>query len=141
MSTAIYNAKAAAFAAKQDALRDVFGLDGNRVFLLKRDGQSGTKYTNLGELTSGVRIQFDNNRAESGLFRYAVVDIDSFRDTWAECSHVAYGVPNGSGEIEVYAWASSPETGVEKDRIDPDVSSIYFAGRIVRLPQERYTIV
>lgn len=136
MSDEVFSLKAQAFAAKQDALRDIFGLDGNRVFLLKRDGQSGTKYTSLGELTSGVRIQFDNNRAESGLFRYAVADIDSFRDTWAETSHVAYGVPNDDDEIEVYAFADG-----EKDRIDPDVSSVYFAGRIVRQPKERYTIV
>jgi len=136
MSTAIYNAKASAMAVKNDALRDAFALDGVRCFLLKRTGQSGTKYTNLGELTSGWRIKFDDNRAESGLFRYAVTDIDSIRDIWAEASHVAYGVPDGSEQIEVYNFADG-----EKDKVDPDGSSVYFAGRIVRLPQERYTIV
>ena len=135
MSTAIYSAKAAAMAVKNDALRDAFALDGVRCFLLKRTGQSGTKYTNLLELTAGWRIKFDDNRAESGLFRYATTDIDAVRDIWAECTHIAYGVPS-SAEIEIYAFADG-----EKDRIDPDGSSVYFAGRIVRLPQERYTIV
>lgn len=139
MSTAIYTAKASGMAIKNDALRDAFALDGVRCFLLKREGQTGTRYTSIAELTEGWRVKFDDNRADSGLLRCAVVDIDSFRDSWAECSLVAYGVPNDDDEIEIYEFASS-DAGVEKDKIDPDGSSVYFAGRIVRLPQERFTI-
>jgi hypothetical protein len=136
MSDAIHSAKAGGLAIKQNALRDAFSLDGVRCFLLKRTGQSGTKYTNLLELTSGWRIKFDDNRAESGLFRYAVVDIDAVRDIWAETSHIGYGVPNSSGEVEVYNFADG-----EKDRIDPDGSSVYFAGRVIRQPAERLALV
>lgn len=132
MSDAIFQAKAAGMAVKNDALRDAFSLDGVRCFLLKHDGQT-KRFIHTYEFVAGWRIKFDDNRAESGLFRYATTDIDSIRDIWAESSHIGYGVPDTSTNVEVYAFADG-----EKDRIDPDGSSVYFAGRIVRDAKERY---
>jgi hypothetical protein len=68
------------------------------------------------------------------LFRHAATDL-SFRDTWAETTHIGYGVP-ATSQIEVYALVDD-----EKDSIDPDASSVYWSARIVKIPNERYTIV
>jgi hypothetical protein len=131
MSTAIYEAKATGMAIKNDELRQAFALDDVRCFLLKRLENSST-WTQVAYLTSGYRVRFDDNRSESGLFRYATTDVD-FRDDWIEATHVAYGVPDGNGYMEVYAFL--PE---EKDSIDPDGTSVYWSGRIVKVKNERY---
>lgn len=137
MSTAIFEAKASGMALKNDALREAFAVDGVRCFLLKR-GEHTSLWTSNAELTTGYRIKFDDNRSESGLFRHATTDL-AFRDTWAETTAIGYGVP-ASSQVEVYQFAQG-EGGEEKDSIDPDGSSIYWSGRIVKLRNERYTIV
>lgn len=133
MSDAIFIARSSGMALKNDALRDAFALDGVRCFLLKREGQT-KRYSSLVELTTGHRVKFDDSRAESGLFRYATTDL-TFRDTWAQTSHIGYGVPDDDTKIEVYSFADG-----EKDTIDPDGSSVYWAGRIVKVKNERYQI-
>lgn len=133
MSDAIVNIKTNGLGLKNDALRGAFSRDGIRCFLLKKSGQT-QKYIAVTELTSGYRIKFNDNRAESGLFRHATRTA-GFRDLWAETHAVAYGVPNDDDEIEVYSFVPN-----EKDSIDPDGSSVYWSGRIVREPTERYTI-
>jgi len=132
MSDAIVEAKTIGLGLKNDALRNAFARDGVRCFLLKRDGKT-QRYESIVELTAGYRIKFDDNRAESGLFRYANPD-ESFRDNWSQCHAVAYGVPVSS-VMEIYSFAQG-----EKDAIDPDGSSVYWAGRIVREEKLRYTI-
>lgn len=134
MSDQIFNLKAGGLGIKNDALRDAFALDGVRCFLLKRDGQT-KRFIPIAEILAGWRIKFDDNRAESGLFRKATTDIAAFRDSWASTSHIGYGVPGSADEGEVYKFADG-----EKDMIDPDGSSVYFAGRIIRVPEERFTI-
>lgn len=134
MSTALFQLKADAFAAKQDALRDVFALDGVRCVLLKRGGQT-QGFTQLTELDDGYYFKFDDNRSQGGLFRYATSDIDGFRDIWAECHAIGYGVPDSAGKIEVYEFAQD-----EKDIIDPDAASVYFAGRMIRTADPRFTL-
>lgn len=138
MSNSIYAAKAGGLAFKNDALRDAFALDGVRCFLLKRDRQSKF-HTPISEILNGWRIKFDDHRAESGLLRVATADIAEFRDIWASASHIGYGVPDDLGKIEVYGFAKTAD-GIEKDAIDPDGSSVYFAGRIIRESNERFTI-
>lgn len=130
MSTAIFEAKASGMALKNDALRQAFAIDSVVCKLLKR-GENTSAFTTLATLTSGYRVKFDNNRSESGLFRHATTDL-AFRDTWAQCTHIAYGV---GSSIEVYEFAEG-----EKDNIDPDGSSVYWSGRIVRIPNERFTV-
>src|SRR5687767_708542 len=115
MSTTIFESKALGMATKNDALRDAFALDGVRCFLLKRTENSKV-FTSLGELTTGYRVKFDDNRAESGLFRHATTTL-SFRDTWAQATHIAYGVPKDVGatdELEVFLFAANPFGGIEK---------------------------
>lgn len=135
MSDANYIARSGGMATKNDALRDAFALDGVRCFLLKREGNT-KRYRALVELKKGYRIKFDDNRANSGLFRYANVDIDAVRDIWAQTSHVAFGLPDAQGVVEVFSFADN-----EKDAIDPDGSSVYWAGRIVKVQNERFTVV
>ena len=130
MSTTIFEAKTSGMALKNNALRGAFAIDGTRCFLLKR-GENTSAFTSLGELTTGYRVRFDDNRSESGLFRHATTTL-SFRDTWAQCTNIAYGV---GATLEVYEFAQA-----EKDSIDPDGSSVYWSGRIVKIPNERYTI-
>jgi hypothetical protein len=131
MSTAVFQVKASGMAIKNDALREAFAVDSTRCFLLRRAEHSST-FTNLGELTSGHRLKFDDNRSESGLFRHASTDL-SFRDTWAQVTHIAYGV---GSSLEVFAFIVE-----EKDSIDPDASSVYWSGRVVKIANERYTVV
>lgn len=131
MSTAIFEAKAGGMATKNDALRNAFALDSVVCKLLKRSEHSSS-YTTVATLTTGYRVKFDDNRSESGLFRYANTDL-TFRDDWAETTHIAYGV---GSSIEVFAII--PE---EKDSIDPDGSSVYWSARIAKLPNERFTVV
>lgn len=132
MSTSIFEAKANGMAIKNDALRDAFAIDGVRCFLLKR-GENTKIFTNVGELTSGYRIKFDDDRSESGLFRHSTISL-SFRDDWAEATHIGYGVP-ASSKIEVFEMVED-----EKDSIDPDASSVYWSARITKVENERYTI-
>lgn len=133
MSDAIFEAMAAARGMVNDALRDTFARSNVSCFLLKR-GENTQALTLLRELTTGYRVKFDDNRSESGLFRYASVDVDDFRDDWASGTHIAYGVPDSS-KIELYAFADG-----EKDTIDPDATSPFWSGRIVKVGNERYTI-
>lgn len=112
-------------------LASTFLPSGTRIFLGKRSEHSGA-WTSLGELTSGAFVQFDDNRSESGLFRYATTS--AFSDTWAQATHVFYGVP-ASSKIEVFEFAAD-----EKDAIDPTGTSPFWSGRIVKVPNERYTI-
>ena len=121
-----------AMAQVNTALASTFLPTGARVFLLKRSEHSGA-YSSLGELPSGAFVEFDNNRAESGLFRYATTS--SFSDTWAQVTHIGYGVP-ASSRIEVFEFAED-----EKDAIDPTGTSPFFSGRIIKVKNERYTIV
>jgi hypothetical protein len=115
------------------ALAPVFLPEGARCFLAKR-GEHTSEFSLVGsELTSGWFIEFDDNRAQSGLFRYATTS--AFADTWAQATHVLYGVPNDDDEIEVFEFAED-----EKDAIDPTGTSPFWSGRIVRIPEERYTI-
>lgn len=108
--------------------------DAQRVFLLKRSEHSSVLVSN-GELTADYFLEFDDNRAVSGLLRYATTTA-AFRDTWAESSHVACGVPDASSKLEVFEFVVD-----EKDTIDPVGPSPFWSGRFVKLPNERYTIV
>jgi len=134
MSTVIANIQFAGFAQKNTILQQTRQLDGTRCFLLKREGQT-KRYEQNGELTSGYYVRFDDNRSEGGLFRYTTTDVATFRDTWAETHAIAYGVP-ASGLLEIYNFAEG-----EKDKIDPSLGSVYFAARLIRVPEQRHTIV
>lgn len=123
----------AAMATVNDALRGVFANAGTRCFLLKW-GEHTQAFTNIGELTAGYIVEFDDNRSESGLLRHATSTL-TFRDDWAEATHVAYGVPQSS-ILEVYAFVEG-----EKDTIDPDGFSNFWSGRIVKVKNKRYTVV
>lgn len=131
MSTAIFNAKVSGMALKNDALRSAFAIDSVVCKLLKR-GEHSSQFSTVATLTSGYRIKFDDNRSQSGLFRYATTSL-TFRDDWAEATHVAYGV---GSSLEVFEFVQD-----EKDTIDPDGSSVYWSGRIAKLPNERFTVV
>src|SRR5262245_34518864 len=109
MSDAIFDAKCEGMAIKKDALRDAFERDGSRLVLLKRG--ANTSVFSGTEITSGHRVVFDHDRSESGLLRIATVDA-SFRDTWAESTHVGYGVPDEAEKIEVFGFIEG-----EKDTI------------------------
>lgn len=137
MSDAIANVKISGLALKNDALRNAFALDGVRCFLLKRSGNRQLLEI-LEELTSGYRVKFADNRSESGLFRYASIDL-TFRDVWSQASHIAYGVPfeNPSTVFTLEVFNFEP---LEKDAIDPDGSSVYWSGRIIKDPKERFTL-
>lgn len=114
------------------ALASTFLPSGARIFLLKRGEHTGV-FSSLGELTSGAFIQFDENRSESGLLRYATTS--AYYDTWAQATHIAYGVPVSS-KIEIYEFV-----GDEKDTIEPTGTSPFYSARIRKLANERYTIV
>lgn len=135
----LFNLEAEAYAFTNDVLRDINAVGQTRCFLLKRDGQT-KQFIHVYEFTTGHRLAFDGNRAEGGLFEYATIDIDGFRDLWALGSHIGYGVPAyntllNADAVEVYLIVPD-----EKDQIDPDGSSVYFAGRLVREGQERYAM-
>lgn len=134
MSTSIFEAKAAGMATKNDALRNAFAIDSVRCFWLKR-GENTSAFVVVREVTAGYRVKFDDNRSESGLYREASTDL-TLRDDWAETTHIGYGV---GSSIEIYTFAES-EGGIEKDTIDPDASSIYWSGRIVKSATERFTV-
>ena len=131
MSTAIFTAKASGMALKNDALRNAFAIDSVVCKLLKRSGHTQS-FTTVATLTTGYRVKFDDNRSESGLFRYASTSL-SFRDDWAEATHIAYGV---GSSLEVFAIVPD-----EKDSIDPDGSSVYWSCRMVKIANERFTVV
>jgi hypothetical protein len=126
MSTAIFEAKASGMATKNDALRDAFAVDDTVCHLMKRD-QHTSALTVVKTLTSGYRIKFDDNRAESGLFRYASTEL-GFRDDWAEATHIGYGAESS---LAVFAFIEG-----EKDTIDPDASSVYWSARIEKVANE-----
>ena len=111
-------------------LADTFLPDGARIFLLKRGEHTGA-FTSIVELTSGAFIEFDDNRAEGGLLRYATTS--SIANNWANATHVAYGT---TSPLEVFEFVEG-----EKDTIEPTGSSPFYSGRIVKIPNERYTIV
>jgi len=129
----VFAAKADGMAIKNDALRDAFALDGTRCFLLKRAGQTKAFSLIGSELTSGFLVQFDENRSESGLFQYA--SSQAFEDTWAQSTHVAYGVPDDDDLIEVFEFVEG-----EKDTINPDGFSPFWSGRIRKVENERYEV-
>ena len=124
-STALQNAMASVNTALKAALMP----ESSRVFLGKRSEFSSAWVLVGSELTTGVFIEADDNRSESVLFRYA--NSGDFRDTWAQATHVFYGT---GSSLEVYEFDG-------KDSIDPTGTSPFWSGRMVRVPNERYTVV
>jgi hypothetical protein len=120
----------AAMAEVNSALAPVLLPENARCFLAYR-GENTNAFTAT-ELTSGWFIEFDENRTESGLFSYATTS--SFSDSWSRYTHVLYGVAESS-RIEVYEFVQD-----EKDTINPTGTSPFWSGRIVKIPNERYTI-
>jgi hypothetical protein len=124
-----------AMAQVNTALTSVFMPTGARCFLGKRDEYSSLFIKIGSELTSGWFIDFDDNRSSSGLFTYADTSAN-FPNLWAQATHVFYGVP-ASAKIEVYEFSADEP----KDSIDPTGTSPFWSGQIIKVPNERYTIV
>jgi hypothetical protein len=111
MSDAIFEAKAAGLATKNDALRSALGRSGLRLFFLKR-GQNTSVFAVVTEVTAGWDMKDDSYRGMRKL-RIATID-ESFSDLVAQTSHFASGVPvEGPSDVfkmEVFA--------IDPDRID-----------------------
>lgn len=134
MSDSIYQQIQRAMAQKNTALTGVYGRDGQRLFLLKTAGNT-QRFTSVYEVTSGYLTQFDEFR-ETMLFKIAIEDSVNFSDKLAQTSYIGFGVPNVSGQIEVYYI--SPEA---RDRVAPNAKDVHWKLYATRKPEMRYTII
>lgn len=133
MSDAIFDTKAAGLAQKNDALRAALGRDGERMFLLKREGQT-KRFTPIAEVTAGWQVKFNEFRGQM-VFRVATTDA-TFADDIAQASYIGYGVPDGSSQIEVFSI--DPD---RRDVVAPAGSSVYWKVYAAKEPKERFTVV
>ena len=131
MSDALYNQITSAFASVNDALTSVFGRDNAKCFLLKRDSKS-QNFTQLTELTSGYFIDYGQVRDD------IILNLSTTSDegnTWAEMTHIAFGVPDGNSEIYLYEIVND-----QKDGITPNFLSSEFRAFASRVIRERYAV-
>jgi hypothetical protein len=131
MSDALYNQITAAFATVNDSLTSVFGRDNAKCFLLKRDSKQQT-FTSLSELTSGYFIEYGQVRDDITLNYSTTTDEGN---TWAETTHIAFGVPDGNSEIYLYEIVND-----QKDGITPNFLSSEFRAFASRVIKERYAV-
>lgn len=132
MSTAIFEAKAGGMAIKNDALRDAFYIDGTRLFLLKKEGQT-QRFTLVAEITTGWYCKWNEFR-ERMTFRLASTS-SGLADQIAQTSYIGYGVPNASEQVDVFSISFE-----QRDRVPPNASSVYWKLYGVRQKELRYTV-
>ncbi len=132
MSDTIANQIQAAMGQTLSVISDTFAPSGVRLFLLRRAGET-SQFTAIREVTSGYWVRWSDFRGQMQ-FRYAgTTDVD---DDFAIATHLAYGVPNGNDEIEVFEIDAE-----SRDMVSPDGASPFRKYYANKLRHERYTIV
>jgi hypothetical protein len=120
-----------------DIKRRLLMSPGQRCFGLKRAGET-KRFTAVLELTTGWNLRWSEFRGQPVLEIAAVeTDPDSptFRDAFAQMTHWAIGVPDGTGAInEVYAM--DPE---RKDVKPPTVDNVFWKVYLTPVVLESYT--
>lgn len=113
-------------------MNSIFPNEGTRTFLLKRNENSGS-YTTVSELTGALFCRYGRTRDELELL-ISNSDAD-FRDTFAQATHIGYGVPDDDGEIYVYEIQQDGRDGTPADGQSPFWKALAF-----RVPRERFTV-
>lgn len=115
------------------ALTQAFAADGTRCFLLRRAGET-QKFVVIEELTIGFWMEYDNYREQSR-FEYATTET-GFRDKFARATHIAHGVPDAGGMLEIFKLNIDPQ----RDTIDPNGANPFWKMFVVKLKTERFQI-
>lgn len=115
-----------------DALREIFFDEAARCYLIKR-GEHTEKLTVVKELIGGWYIEWSEYR---GMMKFSYATLDaSFADEIAQASFVAYGVPDESGTLDVYAI--DPE---RRDVVSPSGDEPFWKAYLSRDAKERFTV-
>lgn len=135
MSDIIFNQIAGGLITLNDSLRAAFQPNGVRCFLIKdgRGSGEGKRWTIVKELTGGWLIEFSEYRGQFKLL-YATLDA-GFNDEIAQSSYLAYGVPNNSGDIDVFF--RDPE---RCDTIPPTGANAQWKVYYERSPEARFIV-
>ena len=133
MSDSVYEQIQRAMAQKNTALTNVYGRDGQRLFLLKTAGNT-KRLESVYEVTSGYQAIFDKYR-EQMFFNVAINDSANFDDLLAQTSYIGFGVPDISNTIEVYAISFDA-----RDRVAPNAKDVFWSLFVTRKPEMRFTL-
>lgn len=101
-------------------------------YLLKRRGETGTKWTVVQHITSGWNVKFNDYRAQ--MVVSIATSTDNFEDLMAQTSFIAYGIP-ASGSVDVYSI--DPD---RRDVVPPTGESPFWKVYVTRDGKERFTI-
>lgn len=107
-------------------------MPGVRCFLLKRTGNSGS-FTLIAELVNSRWARFSEYRGQYQ-FQYATND-ESFKDKFAQMTHIAFGVPDADNQIEVFV-----KDPTQNDVISPVGSNLIWKAYVSKVETERYTV-
>lgn len=113
-------------------MNDLFPNEGSRTFLLKRSESSGD-YSIVQELTGANFCKYGRTRDEITLL-ISTTNTD-FRDTFAQATHIGYGVPDSDGDIYVYEMQPDGRDGTPADGQAPFYKSLAY-----RVPRERFKL-
>lgn len=117
---------------KFDALRETFCDENIRCFLLKRN-DAGT-LEKIIELTAGWYFRWNEYRQQ---MRLAVATLDAgFTDAAAQTTLFGIGVPDADNQIDVYQTDDD-----RRDRVSPNGANPYWKFYVLRVKEERFTIV
>jgi hypothetical protein len=115
------------------ALGKVQGLILNyRMFLLK-PGKETQRFVVVAEVTVPFWSRWSSFR-EQTVFMWADEAVE-WMDRVAQSSHIGYGIPNETAEIEIYSV--SPD---QRDRVAPNAGSLMWKLYGTRLAKPRFTI-
>lgn len=101
-------------------------------YLLKRKGETGTKWTVVQQITSGWDVKYNDYRAQMVLS--IATSTANFEDLMAQTSYIAYGIP-ASGSVDVYSI--DPD---RRDVVPPTGESPFWKVYVTRDGKERFTI-
>lgn len=117
---------------KFDALRETFCDETIRCFLLKRNDAGSLE--NVVEMTAGWYFRWNEYRQQ---MRLAVATLDTaFGDLAAQTTFFGVGVPDAENMIDVYATDDD-----QRDRVSPNGANPYWKFYVLRVKEERFTIV
>lgn len=117
---------------KHNELREVYSPGNVICYLLKREGQS-KRFTVIAEIDSGYFSKWNNYR-EQTQFMFATLD-EGFGNLMAQTSFIAFGTPDPSGELSVYAVSDDM-----RDKVEPDGTSPFWKVYGMRNSKERFNV-
>jgi len=131
LSDLIFEQYATAMATLNTALQGAFGRDGNRLFLLKREGKS-KQYSVVSELLTGWRVEYGATRDEIFLYYSTIAD---YGDTFACTTHIGFGVADVTNHLFLYEIQPN-----QKERTTADFWEADWKAFAIRVQNDRYSI-